>query len=43
MFKPDIPFLKKCTSYQKIDEGYSEDEKWCVDGIYLLRFLHKQI
>lgn len=38
MFKPDIPFLKKCTSYQKIDEGYSEDEKWCVDGIYLLRF-----
>ncbi|MEI4768168.1 aminoglycoside phosphotransferase family protein [Psychrobacillus sp. FJAT-51614] len=37
MFKKDIPLLEKCTSFKKMDEGFSEDEKWCVDEIYLLR------
>lgn len=37
MDKLKIPFLHKCTSFQLIEEGFSNDEKWCVDQIYLLR------
>ncbi|TQR20614.1 aminoglycoside phosphotransferase family protein [Psychrobacillus vulpis] len=37
MFKLGIPFLKNCTSFQLINEGFSDDEKWCVDHTYLLR------
>ncbi|MEK4485885.1 aminoglycoside phosphotransferase family protein [Psychrobacillus sp. FSL H8-0484] len=38
MLELDIPFLSKCTSFQLIEEGFSNDEKWCVDQTYLLRF-----
>ncbi|GGA27542.1 aminoglycoside phosphotransferase family protein [Psychrobacillus lasiicapitis] len=37
MEKPNIPFLNKCTIFQFIEEGFSDDEKWCVDHTYLLR------
>lgn len=37
MNKFNIPFLNKCTSFQLIEEGFSDDEKWCVDRTYLLR------
>lgn len=32
-----IPFLQNCLSFELIKEGYSSDEKWCIDNIYLLR------
>lgn len=32
-----IPFLEKCLSYELINEGFSNDVKWCVDRTYLLR------
>ena len=34
---PQIPFLKNCSSYELIEEGFSNDIKWCVDHTYLLR------
>ena len=34
---PKISFLENCTSFTLIDEGFSNDEKWCVDNTYLLR------
>lgn len=37
MYKLQIPFLQKCSSFQLIEEGFSDDEKWCVDQTYLLR------
>ncbi len=37
MDKLKIAFLRKCISFQLIDEGFSDDEKWCVDQKYLLR------
>jgi aminoglycoside phosphotransferase (APT) family kinase protein len=32
-----IPFLKNNSSFEFIDEGFSADEKWCVDHTYLVR------
>jgi aminoglycoside phosphotransferase (APT) family kinase protein len=32
-----IPFLKNNLSFEFIDEGFSVDEKWCVDQTYLVR------
>ena len=32
-----IPFLKGNLSFMYIDEGFSTDEKWCVDHTYLVR------
>ena len=32
-----IHLLQNYSSFQLIEEGYSEDEKWCVDQKYLLR------
>ncbi|WP_391209384.1 aminoglycoside phosphotransferase family protein [Psychrobacillus sp. L4] len=37
MNKFNIPFLNKCSYFHLIEEGFSEDEKWCVDHTYLLR------
>lgn len=37
MKKPNVSFLNKCTTFEFIKEGFSDDEKWCVDHIYLLR------
>ena len=37
MNKLDIPFLNTCSYFQLIEEGFSDDEKWCVDHTYLLR------
>lgn len=33
---PEISFLEDCLSYVLINEGFSTDEKWCVDNRYLL-------
>ncbi|TQR18508.1 aminoglycoside phosphotransferase family protein [Psychrobacillus soli] len=41
MDKLKIPFLHKCTSLHLIEEGFSDDEKWCVDNTYLLRMSPK--
>jgi aminoglycoside phosphotransferase (APT) family kinase protein len=32
-----IPFLKDNLSFKYIDEGFSTDEKWCVDHTFLVR------
>jgi aminoglycoside phosphotransferase (APT) family kinase protein len=32
-----IPFLKCNSSFEFIEEGFSADEKWCVDHTYLVR------
>lgn len=32
-----IPFLEDNLSFKFIDEGFSTDEKWCVDHTYLVR------
>ncbi|WP_210469327.1 aminoglycoside phosphotransferase family protein [Sporosarcina sp. 6E9] len=32
-----IPFLKNNSSFEFIEEGFSADEKWCVDHTYLVR------
>ena len=32
-----IPFLINCLSFELINEGFSNDVKWCVDHTYLLR------
>ena len=32
-----IPFLENNSSFKFIDEGFSTDEKWCVDHTYLVR------
>ena len=34
---PEIPFLENCSSYELIEEGFSNDCKWRVDHTYLLR------
>ncbi|MFJ8064490.1 aminoglycoside phosphotransferase family protein [Psychrobacillus sp. NPDC096426] len=41
MDKLKLPFLHKCISFQLIEEGFSDDEKWCVDNTYLLRISPK--
>jgi len=32
-----IPFIKDAQKFTLIEEGYSTDQKWCVDNKYLLR------
>ena len=34
---PKVPFLEKCSDYKLIEEGFSNDDKWCIDHTYLLR------
>lgn len=29
-----IPFLENCAVYERIEEGFSDDVKWCVNQTY---------